>query len=112
MAIGERLLNGPVSRVDLLSGKTEPVNNGGTNAEALKRSIISPYINYTYFGGVLYFSSSWGMGRLKFVMHSHLVLTNCLSQYNHIEIFEIKVKFEYDTKGQTKNWTNKVRLTY
>ncbi|XP_047966916.1 patatin-like protein 2 [Salvia hispanica] len=37
VAIGERLLNGPVSRVDLISGLTEPVNNGGTNAEALKR---------------------------------------------------------------------------
>ena len=99
MAIGERLLNGPVSRVDLISGLTEPVNNGGTNAEALKRSIIYSNINYTCFDGVFYsYFSSWGMGRLKFVMHSHLVLTNCLSQSNLIEKFEIKVKFEYDTK--------------
>lgn len=35
--IGERLLKNPVSRVNLESGLTEPVQNGGTNENALKR---------------------------------------------------------------------------
>ncbi|KAL8535807.1 hypothetical protein ACS0TY_011445 [Phlomoides rotata] len=37
VAIGERLLKSPVSRVHLETGQTEPVENGGTNEEALKR---------------------------------------------------------------------------
>ncbi|KAL8535808.1 hypothetical protein ACS0TY_011445 [Phlomoides rotata] len=36
VAIGERLLKSPVSRVHLETGQTEPVENGGTNEEALK----------------------------------------------------------------------------
>ncbi|RVX15071.1 Patatin-like protein 2 [Vitis vinifera] len=35
--IGERLLKKPVSRVNLETGFSEPVENGGTNEEALKR---------------------------------------------------------------------------
>ncbi|KAL6316055.1 hypothetical protein AAG906_015562 [Vitis piasezkii] len=35
--IGERLLKKPVSRVNLETGLSEPVENGGTNEEALKR---------------------------------------------------------------------------
>ncbi|KAJ4844958.1 Patatin-like protein 2, partial [Turnera subulata] len=35
--IGERLLKKPVSRVNLETGLFEPVENGGTNAQALKR---------------------------------------------------------------------------
>ncbi|KAL2518726.1 Patatin-like protein 2 [Abeliophyllum distichum] len=35
--IGETLLKNPVSRVDLESGLSEPVQNGGTNEKALKR---------------------------------------------------------------------------
>ncbi|XP_057777581.1 patatin-like protein 2 [Salvia miltiorrhiza] len=37
VAIGERLLKSPVTRVDLISGLTEPVKDGGTNDQALKR---------------------------------------------------------------------------
>ena len=37
MKIGERLLKKPVSRVNLETGLSEPVENGGTNEEALKR---------------------------------------------------------------------------
>ncbi|KAL8520764.1 hypothetical protein ACS0TY_011351 [Phlomoides rotata] len=37
VSIGERLLNSPVSRVDLDTGLTKPVKNGGTNEQALKR---------------------------------------------------------------------------
>lgn len=37
VAIGERLLKSPVTRVQLDTGLTEPVLNGGTNDEALKR---------------------------------------------------------------------------
>ncbi|CAK9176984.1 unnamed protein product [Ilex paraguariensis] len=35
--IGERLLKKPVSRVNLKTGLAEPVKNGGTNEDALKR---------------------------------------------------------------------------
>ncbi|XP_057975382.1 patatin-like protein 2 [Malania oleifera] len=35
--IGERLLKKPMSRVNLETGLSEPVENGGTNEEALKR---------------------------------------------------------------------------
>lgn len=35
--IGERLLKKPVSRVNLETGLSMPVENGGTNEEALKR---------------------------------------------------------------------------
>ncbi|XP_027089948.1 patatin-like protein 3 [Coffea arabica] len=35
--IGEDLLEKPVARVNLATGLSEPVNNGGTNAEALNR---------------------------------------------------------------------------
>lgn len=35
--IGERLLESPVSQINLLTGLTEPVKNGGTNKESLKR---------------------------------------------------------------------------
>ncbi|XP_059629670.1 patatin-like protein 2 [Cornus florida] len=35
--IGERLLKKPVSRVNLGTGRSEPVENGGTNEEALKK---------------------------------------------------------------------------
>ncbi|XP_051144678.1 patatin-like protein 2 [Andrographis paniculata] len=35
--IGERLLRSPVSRVNLESGLTEPVKDGGTNEDAIKR---------------------------------------------------------------------------
>ncbi|XP_059454123.1 patatin-like protein 1 isoform X1 [Corylus avellana] len=35
--IGEKLLNKPVSRVSLETGQTVPIENGGTNAEALKK---------------------------------------------------------------------------
>ncbi|KAH6830932.1 phospholipase A 2A [Perilla frutescens var. hirtella] len=37
VAIGERMLKSPVSRVNLETGLTQPVNNGGTNEDALKR---------------------------------------------------------------------------
>lgn len=37
VAIGERLLKSPVSRVNLLTGLTEPVKDGGTNEESLER---------------------------------------------------------------------------
>lgn len=39
VAIGEELLAGPVSRVDLRSGLTKPVPDGGTNEEALQRCV-------------------------------------------------------------------------
>ncbi|KAL3650345.1 hypothetical protein CASFOL_006748 [Castilleja foliolosa] len=35
--IGQRLLAGPLSRINLDSGLTEPVQNGGTNEAAIKR---------------------------------------------------------------------------
>lgn len=35
--IGSNLLKKPVSRVNLLTGTVEQVENGGTNEEALKR---------------------------------------------------------------------------
>lgn len=35
--IGESLLSKTVSRVNLITGLTEPIDNGGTNADALKR---------------------------------------------------------------------------
>ena len=35
--IGERILKKPVSRVNLETGLSEPVENGGTNEEALKK---------------------------------------------------------------------------
>ncbi|CAK9171274.1 unnamed protein product [Ilex paraguariensis] len=35
--IGEKLLKKPVSRVNLETGFTEPVNNGGKNEDALKK---------------------------------------------------------------------------
>lgn len=35
--LGEELLKKPVSRVNLDTGKYEPIKNGGTNAEALIR---------------------------------------------------------------------------
>ena len=35
--IGEQLLKRPVSRVDLENGRFEPLENGGTNEDALKR---------------------------------------------------------------------------
>lgn len=35
--VGEELLKKPVSRVNLISGEYEPVKNGGTNMDALKR---------------------------------------------------------------------------
>ena len=35
--IGSNLLKNPVSRVNLLTGAVEQVENGGTNEEALKR---------------------------------------------------------------------------
>ncbi|GER36584.1 patatin-like protein [Striga asiatica] len=35
--IGENLLKAPVSRINLQTGNTEPVPNGGTNEEALKK---------------------------------------------------------------------------
>lgn len=37
VAIGERMLRKPVSRINLETGLTQPVNNGGTNEDALKR---------------------------------------------------------------------------
>ncbi|KVH92550.1 Acyl transferase/acyl hydrolase/lysophospholipase [Cynara cardunculus var. scolymus] len=37
VAVGERLLDGPLSRVNCSTGVVEPVPNGGTNCEALKR---------------------------------------------------------------------------
>ncbi|KAK4423390.1 Patatin-like protein 2 [Sesamum alatum] len=37
VTIGERLLKGPVSRVNLATGLTQPVKNGGTNEDAIKR---------------------------------------------------------------------------
>lgn len=40
VAIGEELLTGPVSRVDLRTGLTKPVPGGGTNQQALKRYAI------------------------------------------------------------------------
>ena len=38
--VGEGLLDSPVSRVNSVTGGVEPVTNGGTNREALKRYII------------------------------------------------------------------------
>jgi len=38
--IGQELLNKPVSRVDLETGGYMPVPNLGTNADALKRSVL------------------------------------------------------------------------
>lgn len=38
--VGEGLLDSPVSRVNSDTGGVEPVTNGGTNREALKRYII------------------------------------------------------------------------
>jgi hypothetical protein len=35
--IGERLLKKPVSRVNMETGLSEPIPNGGTNEEALKK---------------------------------------------------------------------------
>ncbi|CDP07843.1 unnamed protein product [Coffea canephora] len=35
--IGESLLNKMVSRVNPMTGLSEPIDNGGTNADALKR---------------------------------------------------------------------------
>ncbi|KAF7829746.1 patatin-like protein 2 [Senna tora] len=35
--IGEKLLKKPVSRVNLETGQFEPMENGGTNEEALKK---------------------------------------------------------------------------
>lgn len=35
--ISERLLKKPVSRVNLETGLSEPLENGGTNAEALRK---------------------------------------------------------------------------
>ncbi|KAL2236912.1 patatin-like protein 1 [Sesamum indicum] len=35
--IGENLLKGPISRVNLLTGNSEPIPNGGTNEDALKK---------------------------------------------------------------------------
>ncbi|GFP83560.1 patatin-like protein 2 [Phtheirospermum japonicum] len=37
VTIGQRLLAGPLSRINLDSGLTEPVKNGGTNEAAIKR---------------------------------------------------------------------------
>ncbi|CAH2042632.1 unnamed protein product [Thlaspi arvense] len=37
VSIGEKLLKKLVSRVNLETGLSEPVKNGGTNEEALKR---------------------------------------------------------------------------
>ncbi|PWA45763.1 acyl transferase/acyl hydrolase/lysophospholipase [Artemisia annua] len=37
MKVGEGLLDSPVSRVNSDTGGVEPVTNGGTNREALKR---------------------------------------------------------------------------
>lgn len=37
--LGEHLLENPVSRLDLDTGLVQPIENGGTNKEALKRFI-------------------------------------------------------------------------
>lgn len=47
VTIGERLLKNPVSRVNLDTGLTEPVKDGGTNQEAIKRY-------YYYFTKYIY----------------------------------------------------------
>ena len=39
VTIGEKLLKKPVSRVNLKTGLSEPVENGGTNEQAVKRYI-------------------------------------------------------------------------
>ncbi|KAK6146730.1 hypothetical protein DH2020_020599 [Rehmannia glutinosa] len=39
VTIGQGLLKGPLSRVNLETGLTEPVKNGGTNEEAIKRRV-------------------------------------------------------------------------
>ena len=35
--LGEKLLKKPVSRVNLENGRSQPLENGGTNEDALKR---------------------------------------------------------------------------
>lgn len=40
VTVGERLLDGPLSRVNYSTGVVEPVPNGGTNREVLKRFAI------------------------------------------------------------------------
>ncbi|KAL0372751.1 UNVERIFIED_CONTAM: Patatin-like protein 2 [Sesamum calycinum] len=41
VTIGERLLKGPVSRVNFSIGLTEPIQNGGTNEDAITREASS-----------------------------------------------------------------------
>ncbi|KAI3468350.1 hypothetical protein Pfo_025013 [Paulownia fortunei] len=49
VTIGENLLKGPVSRVNLQTGNSEPIANGGTNEDALKNSIrYMVNVSWTY----------------------------------------------------------------
>ncbi|KAK1555255.1 hypothetical protein Q3G72_024031 [Acer saccharum] len=46
--IGERLLRKPVSKVNLEIGLSEPIPNGGTNAEALKKYVQAKILESSF----------------------------------------------------------------
>lgn len=47
--VGEQLLENPVTRLNLDTGRYEPVENGGTNEAALKRWLHFPSVDLFKF---------------------------------------------------------------
>lgn len=66
--IGERLLNKPVSRVNIETGLSEPVANGETNAEVLKKYGIKTDYNSTYIFNfpIIYLIQTYYISCFKF----------------------------------------------
>ena len=84
--IGESLLNKMVSRVNPMTGLSEPIDNGGTNADALKRyqsldNNLCPSIQF--------------LARISSAISPNLVGKNCLIIYSLMFIDLINY-YQYD----------------
>lgn len=55
--VGEQLLKKPLSRINLETGEYEPIENGGTNEEALKRYVKVATMHFFIFIYLYYYLS-------------------------------------------------------